>query len=44
MQHAYNVIIKHATITVSFGPSAEVSFNNYEDPADRILSSKHVGE
>ena len=42
MQSSYDVIIKDATIAVSHDPDADVSFSDYDDPTDGLLSSENA--
>ena len=39
MQSTYDVTIKDVTITVLHDPDVEVSFSDYSDPEDALLSS-----
>ena len=42
MQSSYDVIFKDETIAVSHNPDVEISFSDYDDPVDGILSSENA--
>ena len=42
MRSAYDVIVKDATIALSHDSDADISFSDYDDPIDGLLSSKNV--